>query len=171
MIRWRHALPTIALAAALSGCALTGGDEMDPDEARAVLAARPTTEQATATLTQLRDDVAAAVSTAAGGLDFQPSGRGSGSAGCGDPFNGLGGDTVGLESVVAEQNVDDTSWPAVLEAATTLATAAGFEQGVVMSDRPGNHAVRFVDANGAYLNVRTQVATVIGAVTACHLPG
>lgn len=142
---------------------------MDTDQARAELAGRPTITAATASLQQVQDAVTEAVSQAAGGLAFAPN-RDERTGGCSGPLADLGGRETVLAGALADRAVHDT-WPAVLAAARGVAERNGFTELVVKVDRPDNHSVRFVAADGAYVDLATQVATLVRARTGCHPEG
>jgi hypothetical protein len=139
---------------------------VDTDQARAELAARPPIAAAEAALQQAQDAVVRAVSDAAGGLDFAPD-REARTGGCSGPLADLGGRETVLAGALADRAVHD-SWPAVLDAARTAAGASGFTELVVKVDQPDNHSVRFVAADGAYLDLASQVSTLVRGRTGCH---
>ena len=161
----RAALAALALALTLlAGC--TPGGSVDPDQAAAELAARPPIAEATRTLLEVQDAMARAVSAASGGLEFLPS-RELRTGSCAGPLADLDGQQTSLASLLADRAVHD-SWPAVLDAARGVAAANGFTDVVVKVDRPQDHQVRFVAADGAYLDLGTKVTTLVGGVTGCH---
>lgn len=93
-------------------------------------------------------------------------------AGCGFEFPDIDltdGESRNLSGGSSQANIPDERWPEALALVGEIAGRRGFQGPKVTLDRPGDHLVGFHDAYGARLDFGTEVATVTGVSTGCHL--
>lgn len=162
----------VLLAAVLVACSPStsqNGDTsgMDP---LAELQALPTSEDIVTTYTRMEAEIRDAVIAISPQLHWAQVDPPS-VAGCEDRYNGLGGRTVGLPLWSAPQPIADADWPATLIAVETIVARYGFGTALMKVDKPGNHQANFPDpVSGAYVDLGTKVASILGTNTGCHLP-
>ena len=142
---------------------------MDTDQARAELATRPPISEAVSSLYAVQQAMADAVASVVGGLTWGPSYE-QRAGSCDGPLTGLGGKSATLSGLAVARSVNDT-WGPVLAAARSVADRNGFTEIVIRVDDADHHDVRFIAADGAYLDFGSQVETVIRGTTGCHPQG
>ncbi|HEY8458501.1 MAG TPA: LppA family lipoprotein [Actinopolymorphaceae bacterium] len=69
---------------------------------------------------------------------------------------------------VSPGNLPDAQWPRAVDVVSRLARRYGFDNPVVVVDRPGDHEVSFADEYGAELLFGTAANTTLSLATGCH---
>lgn len=150
----------------LTSCTTTEGPDVDP---LADLQSRPSAADAVATYTAMQADVRAAVTAVDGRVVWKLE-QPTATAGCGEPFDGLGGETTALETWSADGGIPDDSWPAAADAARAAAARSGLTETTTVVDQPGRHQIRFTNsADGTYATLGTEVNAVLAGFTGCFL--
>ncbi|MEU1983826.1 LppA family lipoprotein [Nocardia sp. NPDC019395] len=166
----RAALTVATCAILLSGCAESVTPPATPSPL-GELQTRPPLEQArddllAATL-QMQDELSALIP----GMNWYNNGD-PGRRNCSQRrFDGIGARAAYLGNFVSDMPIPDEAWPEALRRVQAIAAQHGADQVSGYSDRPGDHSVEiYGTGNSISIYFGTQLNTVIGPKTGCHLP-
>ncbi|KAA5837115.1 LppA family lipoprotein [Saccharopolyspora hirsuta] len=165
-------LALLVLSALLiTGCA---GQPDTPDggsmeDQTSTLQERPSMEEITARYEEMqqkiRDRFTAELGLATPWIDDGDPGQ----AGCGEFPDTPEAEKHTLNRWLYEGNIPDDQWPRALQIADEVAAEYGFVERQVILDRPGNHKIEIRDRFGGWLQLGTNVNTVLRVRTGCHL--
>lgn len=170
VIRTMLGAVTLSGVMVLSGCG--GGDEnMTRDEQVAQLLQRPDIDQIVTQYEQMRQEIAAQLSSELGLPSWEINEIRGSEAGCGRSFPdvGLDGGIRSLKTLISKAQLADGKWGRALEIAAVAAGRNGFGPAQTIVDRPGQHNAEFHDSYGGRLTLGTQINTTLSVRTGCHL--
>jgi predicted LppA-like lipoprotein len=144
---------------------------MTREDQFAQLMKRPSLEEVTTRYQQMQQDIATALADTLGPPQWVQDDPTGGGSLCGREFNDLGSDarTKSLPMLSRHAAIPDDQWDQAVRIAETIARRNGFNQTVVIVDRPGQHTVDFKNEWGGRFGLDSGAHSVLSVQTGCHL--